>query len=106
MVDVIDRRLTLMVNTFVDPVYPELLAVCVALLVAAARLRESMSTPGSAIAGRRARDGSGALSGVLVGTVANDSGSRPVGDRHDLPRGLRGLFLGRPGTGREPECRP
>ena len=72
--DVLDRRLTLMVDTFVDPVYPELLAVCVALLVAALVWRERVN----AWFGDRwpARAGwLGALTGVLVGTVANDSGS-------------------------------
>jgi len=74
VVDVLDRRLTLMARTFTHPVYPELLVVCALLLVAGALRREAvLAWFGDAWA---ARCGFlGALVGVLVGTVANDSGS-------------------------------
>jgi hypothetical protein len=74
VVDVFDRRLRLMARTFVHPVYPELLVVAVILLVVAAVRRERIL---AWFGDRRwARDGYlGALVGVLVGTVANDSGS-------------------------------
>ena len=74
VVDVLDRRLTLMVDTFVHPVYPELLAACAALLVVGAVKREAvLAWFGD---GWAARSGFlGALVGVLVGTLANDSGS-------------------------------
>ncbi len=65
-----------MVNTFVHPVYPELLVVCVVAAASPASIR----APAGARLVRRAlggarRAGSAALAGVLVGTVANDSGS-------------------------------
>jgi hypothetical protein len=74
VLDVLDRRVTLMVHTFTHPVYPELLAVCAALLVAAAiRYRRVLAWFGDRWA---ARSGYlGAAAGVLVGTIANDSGS-------------------------------
>lgn len=74
LIDVLDRRLTLMSNTFIHPVYPELLAVCALLLVVGAlRHRAVLGWFGD---GWAARSGFlGALVGVLVGTVANDSGS-------------------------------
>ena len=59
VLDVLDRRVTLMVHTFTHPVYPELLAVCAVLLIAAAVRRQ-----------RRAR---------LV--------RRPLGGAQRLPRG-------------------
>ncbi|MGH2954514.1 MAG: hypothetical protein ACRDK9_10975 [Solirubrobacterales bacterium] len=72
--DVLDRRLTLMVRTFTDPVYPELLACAAVVLVAGlVRWRRVLGWFGDR---RPARDGFiGALVGVLVGTLANDSGS-------------------------------
>ena len=74
VVDVLDRRLTLMVDTFVHPVYPELLAACALVLVAGAVKRDAvLSWFGDAWA---ARSGFlGAVVGILVGTLANDSGS-------------------------------
>ena len=74
VLDVLDRRVTLMVHTFTHPVYPELLAVCAVLLIAAAvRRQDVLSWFGDRWA---ARSGYlGALAGVLVGTIANDSGS-------------------------------
>jgi hypothetical protein len=63
-----------MAHTFSHPVYPELLALTVLVLLAAAiKRREVLGW----FAGRwAARAGFlGALAGVLVGTVANDSGS-------------------------------
>jgi hypothetical protein len=74
VVDVFDRRLRLMVHTFTHPVYPELLVACGALLIAGAIRRRLVS----AWFGDRwaARAGYlGAVAGVLLGTVANDSGS-------------------------------
>jgi hypothetical protein len=74
LVDVLDRRLTLMVHTFTHPVYPELLVACALLLLAGFARRRSVLAwfePRWA-----ARSGFlGAVVGVLVGTVANDSGS-------------------------------
>ena len=74
LIDVFDRRVTLMANTFVHPVYPELLAVCVVLLAAGAiwhrRVLSWWGERWPALAGWL-----GGLAGVLVGTVANDSGS-------------------------------
>ncbi len=74
VVDVLDRRVTLMARTFTHPVYPELLVLTFALLVAAlVRRRQVIGWFGDHWA---ARSGvGGALAGVLVGTVANDSGS-------------------------------
>jgi cell division protein FtsW (lipid II flippase) len=74
VVDVFDRRLRLMVHTFTHPVYPELLVACGALLVTGVVRRRRVS----AWFGDRwaARAGYlGAVAGVLLGTVANDSGS-------------------------------
>jgi hypothetical protein len=72
--DVLDRRLTLMIDTFIHPVYPELLAACALVLVAGAVKRHTvLAWFGDAWA---ARSGFlGALVGVLVGALANDSGS-------------------------------
>jgi hypothetical protein len=74
VLDVLERRLTLMTHTFIHPVYPELLAA--AVLVLGAGLvwhRRVLSWFGQAWP---ARSGFlGALAGVLVGTFANDSGS-------------------------------
>ena len=74
VLDVFDRRITLMVHTFTHPVYPELLAVCAALLIAGAVGRRRID---GWFGGRwAARAGFlGAVAGVLLGTVANDSGS-------------------------------
>ncbi len=74
VVDVVDRRLRLMVHTFTHPVYPELLVACLLVLVAAAvRHQEVLAWFGGRWA---ARCGFlGALAGAAVGTVANDSGS-------------------------------
>jgi hypothetical protein len=66
--------LTLMVNTFTHPVYPELLVACAALLiVGAVRHRQVSAWFGTRWAARAGY--LGALAGILVGTVANDSGS-------------------------------
>jgi hypothetical protein len=74
VLDVLERRLTLMTNTFIHPVYPELLGA--AVLVLGAGLvwhRRVLAWFGQAWP---ARSGFlGALAGVLVGTFANDSGS-------------------------------
>jgi hypothetical protein len=74
VLDVFERRLTLMADTFIHPVYPGLLAVSALLLVAGfIRRRAVLSWFGDAWP---ARSGFlGALAGVLVGSVANDSGS-------------------------------
>jgi hypothetical protein len=74
VVDVLERRLTLMTNTFVDPAYPELLAIAVLALGAGfVGHRTVLGWFGGRWA---ARSGFlGAVAGVLVGTVANDSGS-------------------------------
>lgn len=74
LADVLDRRLTLMVRTFTHPVYPELLVAAVLALVAGfVWRRRVLAWFGE---GWAARCGFlGALAGVLVGTVANDSGS-------------------------------
>ncbi len=74
LLDVADRRLTLMTTTFVNPVYPELLAITVALAIAAAvRHRTVLGWFGRSWAARCGW--AGAVAGVLVGTLANDSGS-------------------------------
>jgi len=74
ILDVLDRRVRLMVHTFTHPVYPELLVASVGLLVAGAVSRERVigwfGPRWPALAGF-----GGALAGVLVGTLANDSGS-------------------------------
>jgi hypothetical protein len=74
LVDVLDRRLTLMTNTFINPVYPVLLVIAVLVLAAGfVRRRAVLSWFGR---GWAARGGFlGAVAGVLVGTFANDSGS-------------------------------
>ncbi len=74
LIDVLDRRITLMAGTFTEPVYPELLAAAaVLLIVAAVRRRTILSWFGAEWA---ARSGFlGAVAGIAVGTVANDSGS-------------------------------
>jgi hypothetical protein len=74
LADVIERRVSLMLGTFTDPVYPELLVASVALLIAGFVRREAiLGWFGAAWA---ARCGFlGALTGVLLGTLANDSGS-------------------------------
>ena len=74
VLDVLDRRVTLMAHTFTHPVYPELLVATVVLLIAAVIKRRQVL---GWFEGRwAARAGFlGALAGVLVGTVANDSGS-------------------------------
>ncbi len=46
MIDVFERRLRLMVHTFTHPVYPELLVVCAALLIAGDSSAATGSTPG------------------------------------------------------------
>jgi hypothetical protein len=74
VLDVLDRRVTLMADTFIHPVYPELLVAAGLLLVAGLARREAVL----GWFGERwpARAGFlGALAGVLVGTVSNDSGS-------------------------------
>ncbi len=74
VIDVFDRRLTLMVRTFTHPVYPELLVICVCLIaVALWRWRSVLGWFADRWAARAAF--LGAAAGVLVGTVANDSGS-------------------------------
>ena len=74
LLDVLDRRVRLMVHTFAHPVYPELLIASVALLVAGAVCRRRVvawfGERWAALAGF-----AGALAGVLIGTLANDSGS-------------------------------
>jgi hypothetical protein len=74
VLDVFDRRIRLMVHTFTHPVYPELLVVCGALLIAGAvRRRQVDGWFGDRWAARAGY--LGAVAGVLLGTVANDSGS-------------------------------
>jgi len=74
LADVFDRRISLMVHTFIHPVYPHLLAATVVLLAAGFVKREAVSAWfGSAWPARCGFVG--ALVGVLVGTLANDSGS-------------------------------
>lgn len=74
VLDVFERRLRLMVSTFTPPRYPVLFGIAVALLVAGAVQRRTIL---GWFRGRRAAlAGFGAaLAGVLVGTVANDSGA-------------------------------
>ena len=72
--DVLDRRLTLMVRTFIHPVYPELLVACIALLVAGAIQRRRVL----AWFGERAAARAGYFGRRRRGPrrhVANDSGS-------------------------------
>jgi len=72
--DVLDRRLRLMLHTFTHPIYPELLVACGALVLAGAlahrRILGWFDGRWAACAGF-----AGATVGVLVGTLANDSGS-------------------------------
>ena len=72
--DVFDRRLRLMVHTFTHPVYPGLLAGAIAVLVAGAvqrrRVLSWFDRRRLALSGFL-----GAVAGILVGTIANDSGS-------------------------------
>jgi hypothetical protein len=74
LADVLDRRVTLMVSTFTHPVYPELLVASALVLVAGFVRRDTvLAWFGSAW---QARCGFlGATCGVLLGTLANDSGS-------------------------------
>jgi hypothetical protein len=74
VLDAFDRRLTLTVRSFTSPVYPELLALSVVVLAIALVFRERVD----AWFGNRwpARCGYlGAVAGVAVGTLANDSGA-------------------------------
>jgi hypothetical protein len=74
VLDVLDRRVSLMADTFIHPVYPELLFAAGLILIAGLVRRETVL--GWFGARWPARAGFlGALAGVLVGTVANDSGS-------------------------------
>jgi hypothetical protein len=74
VVDVLERRVTLMANTFIHPVYPELLVASVLLLVVGLVCRDAvLGWFGDRWAARCGFVG--AVTGVLVGTVANDSGS-------------------------------
>ena len=74
LADVIERRFSLMISTFTDPVYPELLIAALVVLAAGFWCRESVL--GWFGAAWPARCGFlGALCGVLLGTLANDSGS-------------------------------
>jgi hypothetical protein len=74
VLDVLDRRVTLMWNSFVHPVYPALLVVCGLLLIAGLlRWRRVLGWFGSRWPARCGYIG--AVVGVLVGTVANDSGA-------------------------------
>ena len=74
LADVIERRISLMIRTFTDPVYPELLVATGLLLVAGFVKREAvLRWFGEAWP---ARCGFlGAVAGILLGTLANDSGS-------------------------------
>jgi hypothetical protein len=74
VLDVLDRRVSLMWNSFIHPVYPALLVVCGLLLVAGTwRWRRLLSWFGSRWPARCGYVG--AVVGVLVGTLANDSGA-------------------------------
>ncbi|MET0731024.1 MAG: hypothetical protein ABWZ03_07525, partial [Solirubrobacterales bacterium] len=74
VLDVLDRRVSLMWNTFIHPVYPELLVVCgVLLIVGLWQWRRVLSWFGGYWVARCGYVG--AVGGVLVGTVAHDSGS-------------------------------
>jgi hypothetical protein len=72
--DVLERRLRLTARSFTHPIYPELLAISTVLLATGVwQRRRVLSWFGDR---RQARCGYlGALTGVLVGTVANDSGT-------------------------------
>jgi hypothetical protein len=74
LADVVERRVSLMTDSFTDPVYPELLAASLVMLIlGAVRHRTVLAW----FDGREAARAGflGALVGVLVGTFANDSGS-------------------------------
>jgi hypothetical protein len=72
--DVFERRLDLMVHTFTHPVYPELLVLTGVVLIAGfVRSATIVGWFGEAWPARNAY--LGAVVGVLVGTLANDSGS-------------------------------
>jgi hypothetical protein len=72
--DVFQRRLDLMVHTFTHPVYPELLVITALVLLAGfVRSATILGWFGDRWPARYAYVG--ALVGVLVGTLANDSGS-------------------------------
>ena len=73
--DVFTRRLRLMSDTFIHPVYPELLAASALLLVAAIVRRRTVLAWFGDPRGPAACGFLGAAAGVLVGTFANDSGS-------------------------------
>jgi hypothetical protein len=74
VLDVLERRVILMWNTFIHPVYPALLVVCgLLLMVGLWRWRQVLAWFGSRWPARCGFVG--AVVGVLVGTVANDSGS-------------------------------
>jgi hypothetical protein len=74
VIDVFDRRVSLMLDTFTHPVYPELLvATAVALALGLWRRGVVLGWFGERWPARCGY--LGALVGVLVGTVANDSGS-------------------------------
>ena len=88
LADVLERRISLMVSTFTDPIYPELLVAAILLLVAGFVRRDAVL--GWFGAAWPARCGFlGALAGILLGTVANDSGLGPARAGDDLP-GRRG----------------
>ena len=73
--DVFTRRLRLMTDTFIHPVYPELLAVTALLLIAAVVKRRTVLSWFGDPRGRGELRLPRRAAGVLVGTVANDSGS-------------------------------
>jgi hypothetical protein len=74
VLDVLERRATLMWNSFIHPVYPALLVVCGVLLVLGLWYwRQVLAWFGSRWPARCGYVG--AVVGVLVGTVANDSGA-------------------------------
>ena len=93
VIDVLDRRVTLMTDTFIHPVYPELLVIAALLLVAGAiRHRTVLGWFGERVAARAGF--LGALAGILVGTVANDSGLGPARARDDLRGDRRRVRVG------------
>ena len=76
VVDVLERRVRLMADTFADPVYPELLAITAVAVLAGLIRRKTVLAWFGDDGVRPARCGFlGALAGVIVGTFANDSGS-------------------------------
>jgi hypothetical protein len=74
LADVLERRTTLMLESFTDPVYPELLVATILLFATGIVRRERvLAWFGDAWA---ARCGFlGAVAGIVLGTVANDSGA-------------------------------